>query len=124
MGIWQARVMVLSASAEPGNREDACGVLTLSGEIDIASYPVLRSALDDLRETGLCRVVVDLSSVTYCDSTGIGVLATCAKNLLDADGWLHVAGLRPAVAEIFSIAGLTAVVPAFPTVELALAGAE
>jgi anti-sigma B factor antagonist len=112
--------MVLSVYQRPVSRGDACGVLALTGEIDIATYPVVRAALDDLRERGLCRVVVDLSEVTYCDSTGIGVLATCAKNLLDGGGWLHVAGLRPAVAEIFGIAGLMAAVPSFPTVELAL----
>jgi anti-sigma B factor antagonist len=113
--------MDLSISARRLNSDEACGVVTVSGEIDIATYRELRSALDDLHRCGLYRIVLDLSAVGYCDSTGIGVLATYAKRLLDDGGSLRLAGVRPAVAEIFGIAGLTAVVPAFPTVALALA---
>jgi anti-anti-sigma factor len=114
--------MVLSVSGRRlVNRDDTCGVLAVAGEIDVATYPALRTALDDLHKGGFCRIIVDLSEVTYCDSTGIGVLAMYAKRLLDAGGRLEVTGLRPDVAEIFTIAGLTAVVPAFATVELALA---
>jgi len=113
--------MDLSISARRLNSDETCGVVTLAGEIDIATFRQLRSALDDAHRCGLCRIVLDLSDVAYCDSTGIGVLATYAKRLLDDGGSLQLAGVRPAVAEIFVIAGLTAVVPAFPTVELALA---
>ena len=113
--------MELSISAHRVNGDDACGVVTVAGEIDIATYRILRSTLDDLHRSGLCRVVLDLTAVGYCDSTGIGVLASYAKRLLDKGGCLRLVGVRPAVAEIFGIAGLTAVVPAFATVELALA---
>jgi anti-sigma B factor antagonist len=113
--------MVLTLCGHLVERSVRCGVLAVAGEIDVATYPALRSALDDLHREGLARIVVDLSAVTYCDSTGIGVLAMFAKRLLDAGGRLQVAGARPAVAEILGIAGLTAVVPSFPTVELALA---
>jgi anti-sigma B factor antagonist len=115
--------MVLSVSGRHVGHSVACGVLTVSGEIDIATYAVLRSALDSLHQGGARRIVVDLSEVPYCDSTGIGVLALYAKRLLEADGRLEVTGLSPAVAEIFSVAGLTAVVPSFATVESALRGA-
>lgn len=113
--------MELSISARRVNGDDTCGVVTVAGEIDIATYRELRATLDNLHRSGLCRVVLDLTGVGYCDSTGIGVLASFAKRLLDDGGCLRLAGVRPAVAEIFDIAGLMAVVPAFPTVELALA---
>jgi len=113
--------MDLSISAHRVSGDDACGVVTVAGEIDIATFRELRATLDDLHRSGLRRVVLDLSAVGYCDSTGIGVLASYAKRLLDKGGSLRLAGVRPAVAEIFDIAGLTAVVPAFTTVEAALA---
>jgi anti-sigma B factor antagonist len=113
--------MVLSVSGRAVDSGSGAGVLVLAGEIDVATVPALRSALADLRSDGASRIVVDLSDVTYCDSTGIGVLATYAKQLLEKGGRLQVAGLRPAVAEIFGIAGLTAVVPCFATVDSALA---
>ncbi len=112
--------MDLSISARRVNGDDTCAVVTVAGEIDIATYRELRSTLDDLHGSGLRRIVLELSAVGYCDSTGIGVLASFAKRLLDKGGSLRLAGVRPAVAEIFDIAGLTAVVPAFTTVEAAL----
>jgi anti-sigma B factor antagonist len=115
--------MVLSVCGRPVDGDESCAILALAGEIDIATYQVLRVSLNDLRKDRIRRIVADFSDVTYCDSTGIGVLATVAKSLIDAGGWLQVAGLRPAVAEIFGIAGLTSVIPTFPTVELALANA-
>jgi anti-sigma B factor antagonist len=49
-------------------------VLALSGEVDARSAPRLGSRLFGLAEEGKTRVVVDLSEVTFMDSTGIGVL--------------------------------------------------
>jgi anti-sigma B factor antagonist len=95
-------------------------VLTLDGEIDVASSDMLRAALLDLHRRGRRWLVLDLSQVHYCDSTGIGVLAIHAKRLLDSGGALRLVGLRPVVAEIFEIAGLTAVIPACDTVREAL----
>lgn len=47
-------------------------VITVSGELDVASSPVLERTLARLQDVGL--VVVDLRGVTFIDSTGLGVL--------------------------------------------------
>jgi anti-sigma B factor antagonist len=44
------------------------------GEIDLATAPLLESALRELRDTGFDHLVVDLRSVTFLDSTGLRLL--------------------------------------------------
>ncbi len=56
-------------------------VVTASGEVDIASAPRLRDALFDAVLDADGDVVVDLTAVTFMDSTGLGVLANAYKRL-------------------------------------------
>src|ERR1044072_8744015 len=57
--------------------EDDADVLTVSGELDIAYAERFRSARAPL--TG--RVIVDLSAVTFLDSSSIGVMVAKQKRL-------------------------------------------
>ncbi|MFE5328461.1 STAS domain-containing protein [Embleya sp. NPDC056575] len=50
-------------------------LLRVSGEIDIDTAPLLRSALDTALDHGACRVDVDMRGVTFCDSTALHVLS-------------------------------------------------
>ena len=49
-------------------------VLCPTGELDIATVPLLDSALRDLRDVGFGTLVVDLRGVTFIDSQGIQLL--------------------------------------------------
>ena len=56
--------------------DDTTHVVSLRGEIDALTAPRLGSRLFGLADEGKRGVVVDLSEVTFMDSTGIGVLLT------------------------------------------------
>jgi anti-anti-sigma factor len=49
-------------------------VLVLSGELDIASSPALVQALEDAGSSIPNRLVIDLTEVTFMDSTGLRAL--------------------------------------------------
>ena len=55
-------------------------VVSLRGEIDALTAPKLGSRLFGLAEEGKRAVVVDLSEVTFMDSTGIGVLLNALRH--------------------------------------------
>lgn len=55
-------------------RADDAIVLILSGELDIASAPSLERSIETLASEGAERVVIDLSGVTFMDSTGLRAL--------------------------------------------------
>lgn len=49
-------------------------VLRVSGEMDLATSPVLRQRVHDAVAEGRRSLVLDLSEVLFCDSSGVGVL--------------------------------------------------
>jgi anti-sigma B factor antagonist len=61
--------------------DDSTHVVTLHGEIDAHTAPKLGSRLFGLAEDGARGVVVDLTEVTFMDSTGIGVLVNALRHL-------------------------------------------
>ena len=50
------------------------GLVTVEGELDLSSAPNLKWALADTLGSGARQIVVDLSHVTFIDSTALGVL--------------------------------------------------
>jgi len=75
-------------------------VVWLSGELDIATAPLLRDCLEGLDGQ---RVTLDLSALTFLDSAGLSVLA---RRHRDVDGGLVLRGVRPAQMRVFAITGL------------------
>lgn len=53
--------------------------IVLSGELDLAFADELDAEIRDLEETDIGRIVVDLSEVTFVDSTGLNVLLAAKK---------------------------------------------
>ncbi|MGH3344824.1 MAG: STAS domain-containing protein [Carbonactinosporaceae bacterium] len=96
-------------------------VVTLAGEVDIATSPRLRQRLDLLGDAGSRHLVLDFSAVTLCDSTGLGVVVSLLKRVIGEGGSLKLAGLRPNIAKVFDVAGMTDMIPTFPSVAAALA---
>ena len=88
-------------------------VLVAGGEIDYAASPQLRERIDAHIDAGGRRVVVDLSMVTFIDSTAIGVLVGAVMRLRElGEGSLTVvcADDNDRVLRIFEIAGLDSLI--------------
>jgi len=81
-------------------------VLTVEGEVDIATAPKLREKLVELAAGGATRVVVDLEKVEFLDSTGLGVLIGGMKRLRSTDGDLTLVCTQPRILKVFEITGL------------------
>jgi anti-anti-sigma factor len=100
-----------------GRRPCADGwVLTLHGELDLASVAVLQDALGDITRIGFVRLVLDLRDVSFMDSTGLAVIVAAdlrarrndtrlilvcrgqVKRLLRLTGVDHHLNLSPSVA--------------------------
>jgi anti-anti-sigma factor len=79
-------------------------VLFLSGEIDMASAEGVTSSLRPLIEAG-GPVIIDLSKVTFMDSTGLHVIVEAAKALGER-GCIIVHGADGAAAKIIEITRL------------------
>jgi anti-sigma B factor antagonist len=84
-------------------------LVTASGELDLYTAPRLQTVLAGLLRENVDRVVVDLSGVEFCDSTGMNVLLAAMKRLKEQGGTLELAAPRPAVKRILQVTGLDTV---------------
>ncbi|MEY2558060.1 MAG: anti-sigma factor antagonist [Verrucomicrobiota bacterium] len=100
---------------------DAPNVLPLEGEIDLHVSPRVAASLSAIIEQKPGRVVVDLSGVSYIDSSGLAVLIEGMQNVEAYGGKFCLAGLQDKVRPIFEIARLDQVFIIFPHVDAALA---
>jgi anti-sigma B factor antagonist len=96
-------------------------VLSVSGEVDVATAPQLRERLVDLVSEGHAHLVLDLNRVGFLDSTGLGVIVGCLKRARGNDGDLVLVCEQRSILKVLEITGLTAVFQIHPTVEAAAA---
>jgi anti-sigma B factor antagonist len=97
-------------------------ILAVGGEVDYEVSPQLKAHLMRAIKAGTRRLVLDLSDVTFIDSTAIGVLAGAVEKLDEAgSGSLAVVSTHEKVMQIFEITGLDSVITVHPTREEALA---
>ena len=64
--------------------------ISVSGEADLYTAPALEDELVGTICAGATRVVVDLTDVTFIDSTGLGVLVRAGRELRRVDGSLFL----------------------------------
>ncbi len=80
--------------------------ISVSGEIDLLTAPQLRDML--LSPDGMHPyVVVDLTNVSFVDSTGLSVLIVGFKQRRQHGGDLRLAGLPPQAQRVLEVTGLT-----------------
>jgi anti-sigma B factor antagonist len=96
-------------------------VLTVTGELELATAPQLRQRVVGLVAEGRTRIVLDLAGVDFADSVGLGVIVAALKRVRGRDGELAVAGAVPRVRRLFEITRLDEIVELFPDVDAALA---
>jgi anti-sigma B factor antagonist len=84
-------------------------VVTISGEIDIASGPQLRDQLLGIIRRHDARIVLDLTGVTFIDCAGINVLMATRRHAQLEGGSLRVLRASPRVRRLFALTRLDSV---------------
>ena len=95
-------------------------ILPLEGEIDLHVSPQLSASLAALIADRPPQLVVDLSQVTYIDSSGLAALIQAMQNVERYGGNFALCGLQESVRPIFEIARLDQVFRIFPDTASAL----
>ena len=95
-------------------------VIALAGELDLRSSTVLRSSIIAAIERGARHVILDMSAVTFIDSTGLGALVGGLRRLRTVDGELALVCADRSIVRIFEITGLDRVFPLHSTLADAL----
>ncbi|HUB22297.1 MAG TPA: STAS domain-containing protein [Streptosporangiaceae bacterium] len=91
-------------------REPGYVIVTIAGEVDIATVDGLRERLAALADGGV-PLVADLDQVSFIDATGLGALAAAARQAAARGTSLHVVCARPQTRRLFRVTGLDRQIP-------------
>jgi stage II sporulation protein AA (anti-sigma F factor antagonist) len=100
---------------------DGVTVLGLYGEIDYQTVDALTQAIPLADVGAVQRIVVDMSHVTFMDSSGVNALIIAYQAATAGKGWLRLAGVHGAVLRTLQLVGIDSVITCHPTVEDAAA---
>ena len=95
-------------------------VLALGGEIDLHFAPVFRTLLEQRTEVRTEALVLDLTDVTFIDSSGIAVIIEHLRSATRSSHTFCIGGMSDAVKQIFGIINLQKAMPVFETRQAAL----
>ena len=85
-------------------------IVIASGEIDLYTAPRLhRELVDVLADDRPARVIVDMSGVVFCDSTGMNVLLAAHRQACEREVTAPLAAPRAPVRKILEVTGLASV---------------
>ncbi len=107
-----------------GKTDNDVSTLQVSGYLDITTAAELESALAGLLQNNQCKVVVDLSRVTYISSAGWGIFIGEIKGIRNQGGDLKLAGMIAGVYEVFQLLEFQSILESYTTAEEAVMAFE
>jgi anti-sigma B factor antagonist len=102
-------VTIEEFSVEPSFETHTQGtwtVVSVRGELDLSTSAALRAALDAGLGEGTPRIAVDLTEVSFMDSSSLGILVSCLKEAHDRGGELRLVGVQGSPAKVIALTGL------------------
>ncbi len=90
---------------------DGYQVIRVTGELDIATAEKAYSYISGVIDGRPAPVTVDLSGLTFCDASGLGVLARIARHARQAGRQLRLASPRPSLLKLIRLTGLDGTFP-------------
>jgi anti-sigma B factor antagonist len=95
---------MFSVSSE--RHDGALGIIILVGEVDIYTAAPFKERMLELLDGGVEKLLVDLSGVTFIDSTALGVLIGGLRRVHDAGGMMALVVTTSVVERVLTITGL------------------
>lgn len=100
-------------------RENGTDVLELAGEIDLHYAPALRALLNGKAERQCQALLLDLTRVTFIDSTGLAALIEYLRSSTSFGGRFCIGGVGGELTYIFETVHLDRAMPIFHDVHRA-----
>jgi anti-sigma B factor antagonist len=114
--------MAIEFEIEDRRHDEKTHVIAVSGEVDLFTAPEFKQHVSAAIDGGAERVVVDLSSTVFIDSSSLGVLIGAHRRLKSRGGALAVVCDNEAIVKTFRITGLDGVFTLVPSLADALDG--
>lgn len=99
------------------NQDNHRTVITVDGEIDLSTSGQLDDAVVESLGQQTSHLTLDLSKVTFLDSSGLGVIVKALKRAKEAGTAFDVVASNDRVLKVFKLTGLDAVVEIYSTLD-------
>jgi anti-sigma B factor antagonist len=86
--------------------KNGLAVCYIEGEIDINTSPGVKKSFDKLISSKTPKIIINLSKVTYVDSSGLATLVEILKNMRSYGGRLRLSNMSSKVKSLFEITKL------------------
>jgi anti-sigma B factor antagonist len=96
-------------------------VISVEGELHVSTAPEFSRALNTAIARGSTSVVLDMTAVSFIDSTGLSVLLNALRRVTRRGGRLAIACANPTVLRLFEITRLDSTFDITPDVDAAIA---
>lgn len=110
----------IEVKSSPADNNGVC-VAAAEGRLDLVSAATFRSRLGAIIDDGCPEVVVDLSAITFVDSSGLGALVAGLKAARKAGGDMRICGANEQVRMVLGLTNLDKVFRMFEQAEDAVA---
>lgn len=97
-------------------------VLDLNGDLTYAHRDAFKAAVEGLRQKGCRHVILNMASVRFVDSSGLGLLALTSQNFKLSQGKISMLRPQSYVREILGLANIPKLIPVFDNEEDAVTG--
>jgi anti-sigma B factor antagonist len=85
--------------------KESRALITLAGEIDLQTVPLVRETLEQCLRDGIHTIDVDLTPVTFCDCSGLNAFLEASRHSTAAGGTLQLHCPPPTLARILDLTG-------------------
>jgi anti-sigma B factor antagonist len=109
---------------EFATRKNASGVMIVQpkGRLNMVAAPMLRDLIASIVDSGVNKIVVELSSTEFVDSSGLGALISGLKATRQAGGDLRIAAPTSQVEAVLTLTRLNRVLTAYSSADEAFDG--
>ncbi|MEU9273096.1 STAS domain-containing protein [Streptomyces sp. NPDC048251] len=95
-------------------------ILSVGGEIDIQTAPALREEALAVITQGHPHLILDLTGVTFCDSSGFNALIGIMRCAMATNGSLTLAAIPDRLLRMLDLTGLSSIMPSYPDTDAAM----
>ncbi|NLW24283.1 MAG: anti-sigma F factor antagonist [Clostridia bacterium] len=96
-------------------------IIKVFGELDLVVAKEFRETVDKiLMDKPVKNLILDLSQVSFIDSSGLGALLGRYKLVQQKGGKMSIFGANPQVFRILDLSGVRKIIPVFQTEDLEL----
>jgi anti-sigma B factor antagonist len=95
------------------------GIIRVEGRLNMLTAPELRETVGTAVSAGLTRLVVDLTKVTFMDSSGLGALIGALKTTRTSGGDLRIAGAGEQVSMVLQLSNVDRILKPYANPETA-----